>query len=217
MNAKSKKIYGIGTIIFLLIVWIYYGVYIYPLFSEVKDLTTPDTSYMIRLLEFTNYRGEKLVAAFIEFFILISISNIISLYLYKTIDNKSSKKVCIFYFLGIASIIIIISTISNVFWTVYVLLASLSFLIVSASNYVASLIWGNRIVYEKDDVVFSSDKSYKSKELAEKEMSKKLSNYNLTKLSGEVFMVEDEYYFEIYANDKIVLDSRGENVNHEEI
>lgn len=217
MNAKSKKIYGIGIIIFLLIVWIYYGVYIYPLFSEVKDLTTPDTSYMIRLLEFTNYRGEKLVAVFIEFFVLISISNIISLYLYKTIDNKSSKKVCIFYFLGIASIIIIISTISNVFWTVYVLLASLSFLIVSASNYVASLIWGNRIAYEKDDVIFSSNKAYKSEQLAEKEMLKKLSSYNLTKLSGEIFMVEDEYYFEIYANDKIVLDSRGEYINHEEI
>ncbi len=105
--------------------------------------------------------------------------------------------------------------ISNIFFGIYLILTLLAVVVVYTSNYVSLLIWGKDISYDKDDIVFKSQE-YKLEITAKKELDKKIKEYSQSKLSGEVFKIDNDYYFEIYANEKIILDNKGEKNKYEE-
>ncbi len=135
MKTRSKKIFNGVVSIILLISWVIYFINSYSLFSEVKELTTPGTTYMIKLLEFTNYRAEQLSLLLIIFFILISINNIFTFYFYSK-KKVGKDKLLIISVISDLITMAIICTISSVFWSIYIILALLSGLVVATSFYV---------------------------------------------------------------------------------
>lgn len=213
---KTKvKFYYVIPIAILLIGWLVYGIQTFNLFKEISELTTPGASYVIRMLEFTNYRGQELSNLLILYFILVSLTNIVNLYFYFKIEYKIKISMIL---ISINVILLaIISFIANIFWLVYVLLFILSVLIITASLYVARMIWGVGTSYEQEDIIFKSN-SYNTIKETEIELRKKLETYNLKEplaTIGEIYKVAGVYYFEVYANKKIVLDNRGEIIVNE--
>lgn len=201
----------------LLFSWGYYGITIIQLFSEVEELTTPGTSYLIKLLEFTNYRGEELSKYLIIFFILISLNHMASFYLVNQ-AKKQNKLKSIQLALGInIAIVGIISLLANVFWSVYLILAIISGLVVSASYYISNMFFNKKIVFDTGDIIYKSD-SFKNEKEAKKDLAKKLTRMgNLQKVlvSSELFTIGNSYAYEIYANNKLILSNEGEILDYE--
>lgn len=201
----------------LLFSWGYYGITIIQLFSEVEELTTPGTSYLIKLLEFTNYRGEELSKYLIIFFILISLNHMASFYLVNQ-AKKQNKLKSIQLALGInIAIVGIISLLANVFWSVYLTLAIISGLVVSASYYISNMFFNKKIVFDTGDIIYKSD-SFKNEKEAKKDLAKKLTRMgNLQKVlvSSELFTIGNSYAYEIYANNKLILSNEGEILDYE--
>ena len=215
-NRSKKKLGGVISVV-LLISWIIYFIKSYSLFSEVKELTTPGTTYMIKLLEFTNYRAEQLSFLLVIFFILISINNILTFYFYSK-KNVENEKLLIVSVMSDLIIIVIICTISSVFWSIYIILALLSGLVVATSFYVSNMFWGNKIIFDEGDIIYRSE-AFQKEEIAKdalKEKTKKMITINNSVISSEIFMMDDEYYFEVYANEKIILNNEGEISVYEE-
>lgn len=212
----SKKVYIL--MLGMLVVWLFYFFKAYELFNEVKDFTTLGAAYIVRILEFTNYRSEQLSLLFIVFFILISLNNIFCLSLYRKITYNKRTSIGIMLGINIA-LIIILCVISNIFWVIYVLLALLSIIIVIASYFVANILFGKTITFNKGDILYRSD-GYESREKAKTNLNKKMNEIdrkNVSRISSDIYKIEDEYYFEIYADEKIILDNKGEFIVNEEI
>lgn len=211
MKTKSKKIFGGVVSVILLISWIVYFINSYSLFSEVKELTTPGTTYMIKLLEFTNYRAEQLSLLLVTFFILISVNNILTFYFYSKKKIEKDKLLLISVVSNLI-IIAIICAISSVFWSIYIILALLSGLVVATSFYVSNMFWGNKIIFDEGDIIYRSDAFQKEERAKEalKEQTKKMKITNSSVISSDIFMMDDEYYFEVYANEKVILNNEGE-------
>lgn len=213
---KFKKIMA-AVFFVLLFSWGYYGITIIQLFSEVEELTTPGTSYLIKLLEFTNYRGEELSKYLIIFFILISLNHMASFYLVNQ-AKKQNKLKSIQLALGInIAIVGISSLLANVFWSVYLILAIISGLVVSASYYISNMFFNKKIVFDTGDIIYKSD-SFKNEKEAKKDLAKKLTRMgNLQKVlvSSELFTIGNSYAYEIYANNKLILSNEGEILDYE--
>lgn len=216
MKSKISIKEKVGGLL-LLGIWIIYYVQAFNLFDEVKDLVTPGAAYMIRLLEFTNYRGSELSLLLIEFFVLISVNHIFCLYLYKMIAY-TERKVFVSIFIVINSVLLAITcVIVNIYWVVYVLLAALSFLVVLASVNVSNVFFKKHVQYDKGDIIFNSE-GFESEEKAKKEMMEQINRMDrqsMAELSGDVFTIDNQYYFEIYANETLILDTKGEIIVHE--
>lgn len=216
MKSKISIKEKVGGLL-LLGIWIIYYVQAFNLFDEVKDLVTPGAAYMIRLLEFTNYRGSELSLLLIEFFVLISVNHIFCLYLYKMIAY-TERKVFVSIFIVINSVLLAIAcVIVNIYWVVYVLLAALSFLVVLASVNVSNVFFKKHVQYDKGDIIFNSE-GFESEEKAKKEMMEQINRMDrqsMAELSGDVFAIDNQYYFEIYANETLILDTKGEIIVHE--
>lgn len=216
---KRKSINFIFFLIIFTIIWVIYYFQAFQLFSEVKEFATEDASYIVRLLEFTNFRGEELSLIFIEYFILISACNILSLFIYKKIAYNNKKTLLGILMTIIVLLVSVMCVISGIFWSVYLLLTILSALVVLAAVQIAGVIWGSSDEYNEGDVVFHSE-GFKSEKLAQNSLNKKIeqiNSKNISNLSTEIFQIEDEYFFEIYAKDKIILDKKGEFIINEEI
>ena len=216
MKSKISIKEKVGGLL-LLGIWIIYYVQAFNLFDEVKDLVTPGAAYMIRLLEFTNYRGSELSLLLIEFFVLISVNHIFCLYLYKMIAY-TERKVFVSIFIVINSVLLAITcVIVNIYWVVYVLLAALSFLVVLASVNVSNVFFKKHVQYDKGDIIFNSE-GFESEEKAKKEMMEQINRMDrqsMAELSGDVFTIYNQYYFELYANETLILDTKGEIIVHE--
>ncbi|MGX7024902.1 hypothetical protein [Vagococcus hydrophili] len=216
---KIKKIgKELAIIVVLAVIWGVYYYQAYPIFAEVTDLITPGSSYIVKILEFTNYRAEQLSFILIEFFLLTSISSILSLYIYKTIEYTKNKVL-----LGLIVINIvfvgIICVIANIFWSVYLILTVLSLLIIAASVYVSSVLFGSAVKFDEGEVVYTS-KAFETEDLAQDSLNNRINQLDKkakSKLDGEVFEDNKQYFFEIYANDRIILDNKGEFNFHEKI
>lgn len=226
MNKKGRyklfyKLMKKSNIIFfiLIILWIIYFISAYKLFSEINTFTTPGSSYIIKLLEFTNYRASNLSAVVIEYFILISITITIYMYAYlKLNDIEKKTKIAL---AAISSIILFILIIffTNIFWPVYLILTLLSLLIIIASFFVANTIWGKKVTFEKGDTIFQSSffDSKQSAEIDYKKLLQKLEANFKDQINGEVFLEDGKYYFEIYALNKITIDSSKGDLDTYEI
>lgn len=217
--AKKKLSNFIFLTTILVIIWIIYYVQAYQLFAEIKDFSTEDASYIVRILEFTNFRGSQLSLLLIEYFILISFNNIFCLFIYKKTSYNKKKTLLGILLAGTVVLVGINCIIANIFWSVYLLITVLSFLIVLASIQISNLIWGSTVKFNKGDVVFYSD-AYETEKIAKDGLNKKLkqiTSKNISNLSTDVFQIDDEYFFEIYADDIIILDNKGEFIINEEI
>lgn len=208
-SKKIKREIPISLIIPLL--WLIYSFLSSKVFFEIKELTTPGSSFMIKLLEFTNYRPKELSVIFIEYFILFSIT--IFSYIYLLQKFERSKKTITSILLINVVIILICMFISNVFFVVYLLLSVIVSLVILTTFYLSSILFDSKTVFEKGDTIFYSE-NFASEELANKEFEKKRKSFN-TKVSGEVFDIDGEYFFEIYATEKIILDSKEDYTVHE--
>lgn len=200
----------------MIIAWGAYIFQIQSLFNELVDFVTPDAAYMIRLLEFTNFRGEELSVVFIEYFVLISINYIVSLLIYKSTITNNRNVLGVIFLLNLL-VLIIICIISSIFWVIYILLSLLSILIITASLYVSSIFLTNLIKFDEGDIIFSSEK-FSTEEITQKKLDCKLEEINKSdnsKISSEILQIDDAYYFEIYADEKIILDNKGEFIVNE--
>lgn len=217
MNLKTTIKQKILFIV-LVLAWIAYYFQSFKLFSEVKDFITPGGSYIIQILEFTNYRAEPLSFLLIEYFILISVNSVLYLYIYKTIEYTNKRRLLSIIIIINIIFIAILCVISNLFWSVYLLLTLLSLLIIAASVFVSGLIWSSTTEFEDGDVIYRSQE-FSSEENAKDQLNsqiKKLEKEDRNKVSGEIFEDDKKYYFEIYANDRLILENKGEFNFHEE-
>ena len=97
------------------------------------------------------------------------------------------------------------------------LLAALSFLVVLASVNVSNVFFKKHVQYDKGDIIFNSE-GFESEEKAKKEMMEQINRMDrqsMAELSGDVFTIDNQYYFEIYANETLILDTKGEIIVHE--
>ena len=208
-----KKIMG-AIFFFLLLSWGYYTMTILKLFSEVTELITPGTSYMIQLLEFTNYRGEELFKSLILFFILISLNFIFSFYVINKVKEKRIRRLTVGINIMIIAVIVLVS---NIFWTVYLLLAIISGLVISASYYVYKLLFSKTIEFDSGDILYKSDlfeSEWEAKQDFEKK-TKSMGSLSKELISGKIFEIDNSYIYEIYANNKLILSSEGEILDYE--
>lgn len=198
------------------ILWIIYYFQAFTFFSQVKDFITPGSSYIIRLLEFTNYRANELAWFLVEYFILVSLSSMIYMYMYKkVVYNKRKVNSCIISINVIY--VLIMCIVSNLFWSVYLILTLLVWLVLIASICVSNMLFDSIVKFEKDDIIFYSD-TFEDAESAKKSLEKRIKEIdreNIQKISGEVFNVGKEYFFEIYANENLIIDRKGEFIIHE--
>lgn len=213
----KKNIKQVIIIISLSLVWIAYFIQTFKLYSQVKDFITPGSSYVIRLLEFTNYRGNELSIVLIEFFILFSLTSLLYIYIYRTMKYVNQKKLLNYIIVINILYILVVSVISNIFWVVYVLMAILSLLIVTASIYVSNIFFDSTVEFQKGDIIFYSE-PYDTEGNAQVALNKKITQLDKNKisiLSGDTFKIDKEFFFEIYANDQLILDNKGEFIVNE--
>lgn len=202
----------------ILILWLVYNLQAQKLYTEIQDFVTEGASYVVRVLEFTHFRGEALLWMLILYFVLVSMTNIFLFYIFKkSIYNK--KRLLSYIILFDVVLVSITCVIANLFWPVYLLLTLLSILIIAAAVHVSSIIWGKTVTYNKGDVVFCSE-GFETEDIAKNNLNKKIKEIDkngISKLSGNIFEYDDMYYFEIYANDKTILDNKGEFIVNEKI
>lgn len=206
MHNKLKKIIPLLLIFLLTIIYLFKA---YQLFSEVPIFITEGSSYIVKILEFTNYRPLKLSYIFIEYFILISIYG----YIYCFVYYKSTNKNNLIKFIFISNIImfIILFIISNIFFPIYIILYLLANILVIASFYISKTLWGSKIHFKKGDILFQSIE-YQSEIEAIENLNEFLKNnelYLYNDITGNVFQDNDYFYFEISSLDNISLDRKG--------
>lgn len=209
-NIKAK----IFSVI-LMLCWLGYIFQVYRFYSQVKEFITPGSSYMIKILEFTNYRGNELITMLAIFFVLVSASSLFSVYSYQVSSIENQKKILGSVIFANLFFVVIVCILSNVFFSVHLLLFILSVMVVSTSLYISSLLFSSNVSFKKGDIIFSSD-AFLTKDQAEDELNQKIDKLNSSKLSGDIFIVDKEYYFEIYATDQLVLNSKGDFIINEE-
>ena len=192
--------------------WIVYFFQSYKLYSQVSSFITPGSSYIIKVLEFTNYRANELSFYLILYFILISINSCLLIYDYKHMALAYRKSFMYLMVIIYLTLLGIIFYISNIFFPIYLILTLLANIIVIASFIISNVLWGSTTTFEENDIVFKSD-GYSIESEAKDALDEKLSQYNhkyVDKLQGELFEDNHKFYFEIYALDKITLDSKGD-------
>lgn len=190
----------------MFICWILYDIQSYSTFKEIKIFSTIDTSLIIRILEFTNYRAQNLSMLLIEYFVLLSVNLTLILILFKP-KNKLTK-----ILIGINVLVIAITWfITNIFISVYLLLTLLSILVIMASFFISHTLWGSSIKFDKDDIIYQS-KGFNNQEGAETSLQKffkSISEKNKSQIKGDIFENDNLFYFEIYAKEKIILNDKG--------
>lgn len=192
--------------------WIVYFFQSYKLYSQVSSFITPGSSYIIKVLEFTNYRANELSFYLILYFILISINSCLLIYDYTHIALAYKKNFMYLMVIIYLTLLAIAFYISNIFFPIYLILTLLANIIVIASFTISNVLWGNTTTFEEHDIVFKSD-GYDLESEARNALDDKISQYNHKyddKLQGELFEDNHKFYFEIYALDKITLDSKGD-------
>ena len=203
----------------LAIIWAIYFYKAASVFSEVKELVTEGSSYIIQLLEFTNYRGQELILSLSIYFILISLSNYLTLYFAKAIVGKGRKKT-ISIMLAVSLVLTLVAClIASIYWLVMILLSLLSGLIVIASIYVSNVLFSSAIEFDIDDLIVESH-DYSSQEQAQEKLKETLallSSEEQEKVIGEIIEEDGTYGYEIVAKEKIVLDKKGAFIINEKI
>lgn len=210
-----QKIFIIIGVVF----WVIYFVQSYKLYSQVSSFITPGSSYIIKVLEFTNYRASELSTALIFYFILISINSCFFIYDYKQTNETNRKSFIYLMIFSYLVLLAIIFYITNIFSPVYIVLTLLANIIVMASFFISNVIWGKTTTFEENDIIFKSE-SYELEDDAKKDLDNMFNQVNhkhIDKLQGELFEDNHKFYFEIYALDRITLDSKGDFQFYEDI
>jgi len=192
----KKKIFLISSICLFIISILY----TYQTYKEIPDLITVGAGYIVNLMEFSIYRSDQIMISSFVYFFSVSLSLIVLMIIYKNSSNQK-KLYALFTILMIVNI-----SCSNIYYSIYILLSIISFLIVFGANYVSRLLWGKDIQYNEDELIKRSS-SYKDYETAKEKMDayiyeKKLP---LTSITFDTYEEEGEYFFEIYATKKITI------------
>lgn len=213
-SIRKKAIFMIGIVI-----WILYFYQAYKLYSQIPIFVTPGSSYIIQLLEFTNFRANGLIVSLTLYFVLISIFSFITVYVYKKTDTSRKKRLVLKVLAMYLVILMILLFVVTIFLPVYVILTLLANIVVNASFYVSSVIFDSKTTFNSEDIVLKSN-PYETEEDAENSLEKVLVSMNKEyddALQGVVFYDDFKYYFEIYALRTITIDSKGDFKDYEDI
>ena len=180
MSVNKNVIAKIFSVI-LALFWLVYIFQVYRFYSQVKEFITPGSSYMIKILEFTNYRGNELIIMLAVFFVLVSVTSLLSIYFYRVTSIKNQREILSYMIFANLFFIAIVCVLSNVFFSVHLLLVILSMIVVSTSLYVSNLLFSSNVNFKKGDIIFSSD-AFLTKDQAKDGLNKKMRKLNSSKL-----------------------------------
>lgn len=197
----------------LILLWCIYVMKEVTLFSEIADFVTPNTPWLIRLVEFSNYRGVELIKIFSAFFILVSAHHLFFLWLYNSYKEKVINQTEWLLILTTINLIIIcvIAYFASIYWLIYFILAFLSFIVVMVLSYTISSFFSSKVRFNQEDMIYVSE-DYETENAAIDGLNQKLmqlSQVEVKKVSGKVIEDKEGYYFEIYAIETLVLSKKG--------
>lgn len=206
MRKKTKIINSINSIMGLLFIfWGVYSYYFYHFYNDTKDFATEGAQPIIQILEMLNYRGDGLKLYFILFFILVSLSFLLEIYLYLFIRKYQLSS----YPIVILSIMIGLFISFNVFnklWILSISLVGISLLIMISIVLTVKNLYMNVEANEAGDILRTNG-PFKTQVAAENSVEKevrkfrKMNRNKLLDVNSQIYLEESMYYVDIYLEE----------------
>lgn len=206
MRKKTKIINSINSIMGLLFIfWGVYSYYFYHFYNDTKDFATEGAQPIIQILEMLNYRGDGLKLYFILFFILVSLSFLLEIYLYLFIRKYQLPS----YPIVILSIMIGLFISFNVFnklWILSISLVGISLLIMISIVLTVKNLYMNVEANEAGDILRTNG-PFKTQVAAENSVEKevrkfrKMNRNKLLDVNSQIYLEESMYYVDIYLEE----------------
>jgi uncharacterized protein YacL len=189
----------------LFIFWGVYSYYFYHFYNDTKDFATEGAQPIIQILEMLNYRGDGLKLYFILFFILVSLSFLLEIYLYLFIRKYQLSS----YPIVILSIMIGLFISFNVFnklWILSISLVGISLLIMISIVLTVKNLYMNVEANEAGDILRTNG-PFKTQVAAENSVEKevrkfrKMNRNKLLDVNSQIYLEESMYYVDIYLEE----------------